>query len=945
MRSMRLPVVLSCSLAAFSALPIPSPIPMFRAVAAEAQDSNAVVAARKLQAVPANRTVTLDPPSSEELAVASLAEGSKAPSKVPENFRRFDAVDKGQIGDTKTLTLRFAAGAKLLTIKSTAEFKVEQGGSCVEGFSYAANSTCTLLVRSTPQGPGRRLGKLEIANSVDAKPLYVGLGGNGYAPTISFTPSIISTVPGTNVSGTGIFSGATSLAMDGGDTLYIADTGNNKVDFIDSSGTIRDAGFTSARNPTGVGVDSTGAIYITQRNVGYLSFISPGYYDTFTAGSNACGFGDDCSLVGEDEFIDSYIGAMAADPSGTLFLNGYFDVGQLGTNEDYILLDTPVFTNNNVDYPYSPFPLAVDSSDTIYTFYNGGGGYDCRITGESNYNARNQIDDPVIVAGGQRCGFSGDGGQARGAEIGALVGQMDFDIAGNLYFSDTLNNRVRRIDGATGIITTIAGNGSIGYAGDGAQATSASLNAPTGVAVDSQGQVYILSNSATTGSAQVVRKVGVVGALNLGGQAVGTASTAQTVQLANTGNSELDFTHVGFSSGNTTDFAIDPNTTSCNFTVALAAGRSCKIGFIFTPSAIDNRSAVLSITDDTIAGLNTIQLSGVGYTTATLTPASLTYAGTTVGSSSASQTATLTNTGKAAIAISGIALSGAAATSYIDTTTCGTTLAVGASCTIAVTFKPTTTGTLAATLSVTDNALGGRQTVSLTGIGSAAVAKASLSSTSLAFGSQTVAVASAAKTITLSNTGGASMTISSYAFSGTNSADFTETTTCVSPLAAGASCTINVVFKPAAAGSRSATLTINTAGGNVAATLTGTGAAAATVPHVALMSMANPMPANTTLMLTAEVIGSSTAKPTGSVQLLESSKVLAEGTLNGGAITFKLAGMTPGIHLLDAIYLGDAKNPKMTSAILRQVMQAGNAPIFGPVRRVPLSSVAPAVPR
>lgn len=172
------------------------------------------------------------------------------------------------------------------------------------------------------------------------------------------------------------------------------------------------------------------------------------------------------------------------------------------------------------------------------------------------------------------------------------------------------------------------------------------------------------------------------------------------------------------------------------------------------------------------------------------------------------------------------------------------------------------------------------------------------------------------------------MTISSYAFSGTNSADFTETTTCVSPLAAGASCTINVVFKPAAAGARTATLTVNTSGGNVSATLTGTGVAATTTPRVALTSMANPTPVNSTLMLTAAVTGSSSAVPTGSVELMEGTKVWAEGTLSAGTVTFKLSGMAPGAHLLDAVYLGDAKNPAMTSAILRQVV--GTVPVTNP---------------
>jgi DNA-binding beta-propeller fold protein YncE len=86
-------------------------------------------------------------------------------------------------------------------------------------------------------------------------------------------------------------------------------------------------------------------------------------------------------------------------------------------------------------------------------------------------------------------GFAGDGGQASAA---LLNGPFDiaFDHAGNLYFSDTFNHRIRRVDAATGIISTIAGNGQAGYSGDGGPATEAALNEPYGVVVDRAGNIY-----------------------------------------------------------------------------------------------------------------------------------------------------------------------------------------------------------------------------------------------------------------------------------------------------------------------------------------------------------------------------------------------------------------------------------------------------------------------
>ena len=95
----------------------------------------------------------------------------------------------------------------------------------------------------------------------------------------------------------------------------------------------------------------------------------------------------------------------------------------------------------------------------------------------------------TTAAGTGERGFAGDGGPATAA---LLNGPFDiaFDRDGNLYFSDTFNHRIRRVDAATGIISTIAGNGEAGYSGDGGPAIEAALNEPYGVVVDRAGNVY-----------------------------------------------------------------------------------------------------------------------------------------------------------------------------------------------------------------------------------------------------------------------------------------------------------------------------------------------------------------------------------------------------------------------------------------------------------------------
>lgn len=109
----------------------------------------------------------------------------------------------------------------------------------------------------------------------------------------------------------------------------------------------------------------------------------------------------------------------------------------------------------------------------------------------------------TTVAGNGTFGYSGDGGPAIAAEW-KQPGGIAVDAAGNIYIDDSGNNRIRKV--ANGVITTVAGNGTAGYAGDGGTATQAELNNPTGIAVDSSGNVYF----ADTGNSRVRKLVGTI---------------------------------------------------------------------------------------------------------------------------------------------------------------------------------------------------------------------------------------------------------------------------------------------------------------------------------------------------------------------------------------------------------------------------------------------------
>ena len=214
-----------------------------------------------------------------------------------------------------------------------------------------------------------------------------------------------------------------------------------------------------------------------------------------------------------------------------------------------------------------------------------------------------------------------------------------------------------------------------------------------------------------------------------------------------------------------------------------------------------------------------------GSTTASLSPTSIAFGSEAVGATSAARTVTLSNTGKAALSITSLGIKGSSSSNFAETNTCGKSLAAGAKCTISGTFTPSATGSRTATLTILDNASGSPQTVSLTGTGVRAAPVASLSPSSLAFGSQSVGAASTVQSVTLSNTGNAALSITSLALTGTNAASFAQANTCGSSLAAGANCTVSVTFRPSATGSSTASLSItdNASGSPHKVSLSGTG--------------------------------------------------------------------------------------------------------------------------
>jgi hypothetical protein len=317
------------------------------------------------------------------------------------------------------------------------------------------------------------------------------------------------------------------------------------------------------------------------------------------------------------------------------------------------------------------------------------------------------------------------------------------------------------------------------------------------------------------------------GSVVFGNQTINTTSAAQIVTLTNTGNAALSIAGITVTETNAGDFA---QTNACGSSVA--AGANCTIAVTFTSTATGARTGTLTVTDNNngMAGsTQTVSLSGTGTSVpapvVSLSPTSLAFDNQAVDMTSTAQSLTLSNTGNAALSITSLALTGSNASDFAQTNTCGSSVAGGANCTISVTFTPSGSGSRTASVSITDNASGSPQTVSLSGTGTGTAALVSLSPTSLAFGNQSVGATSAAQTLTLRNAGNAALSITSLALTGSNASDFDQSNTCGSSLAAGANCTIAVMFTPSVTGSEAASLSIadNASGSPQTVSLSGAG--------------------------------------------------------------------------------------------------------------------------
>jgi hypothetical protein len=275
---------------------------------------------------------------------------------------------------------------------------------------------------------------------------------------------------------------------------------------------------------------------------------------------------------------------------------------------------------------------------------------------------------------------------------------------------------------------------------------------------------------------------------------VGTVTLAQVITLTNTGDATLDITLIKSSRGTTF-----PLFYSCGAT--LDPGQSCTVSVVFSPQSAGFVSSQVQFSDNAAGSPQSVKVTGTGTVAgAVTTPTALSFGTVAVGSTSASQTVTLTNQGTTSLSIGSISLSSG---DFSLTNNCPSTLAAGGSCSLTLAFTPGAGGTRTGTLSVSDSDFSSPQLVGLSGLATSGTA--SISPSRLSFGPVEVGSTSPAKTLTLTNSGSTDLAIVNINASG----DYAQTSTCRTILPAGSNCSISLTFSPSASGTRAGFVTLS----------------------------------------------------------------------------------------------------------------------------------------
>ncbi|MGA3017523.1 MAG: IPT/TIG domain-containing protein [Bryobacteraceae bacterium] len=402
-------------------------------------------------------------------------------------------------------------------------FKMDGGGNLTliagnsrPGFS-GDGGPATQAQLNAPQGLALdKAGNLYIADSKNNRVRIVTSQGiiNTFAGTGQISPGGANTYNDGGLATGALLHLPAGVAVDSGGNVYIADTGDNLIRKVTTDGLINSIagdsypsylgdGFLAVtselHSPEDVAVDSSGNVYIADSanavireitaSTGIINYIAGSVAAPASGavtGTPAIGYSGDGAAANLAGLVTPF--ALALDSSGQVFFaeNGDSRIRKIDTKGNISTIagngtagfsgDGSAGSGAELNFPTG---VAVDSSGNVY------------IADLVNLRIRKLTSGGTIstVAGNGKYSYSGDGGQATSAQLNTPQAVAS-DSSGNVYIADTVNNVVRKVT-ASGVISTIAGNGTAGSGGDGGAATSAQLHSPQGIAVDASGNIYV----------------------------------------------------------------------------------------------------------------------------------------------------------------------------------------------------------------------------------------------------------------------------------------------------------------------------------------------------------------------------------------------------------------------------------------------------------------------
>ena len=622
------------------------------------------------------------------------------------------------------------------------------------------------------------------AISIDAAgKIYVMDSGNSRLVRIDDMNGTNWTVATTGLgSGVGQFAQySTAVAFDSFGSIYVADTGNQRIVRMDDlTGTNWTTLTQSFQSPVGVAVDTAGRIYVADSSTPTASVIRVDDMSGANWTKLSLGSGATPHSIAVDlggMVLVGGGGAQIVDSMMQVVTSGSGLTNYFGGFGAYY-----VFGATPAPVP-APRPSAITFSPPSLTF-------------SQNVNTTSAPQTITVTNFG-------------GSPINGL------SIATSGAFSQT-NNCPSVLVAATSCTVTVW------FTPSAAGSVTGSLNVRDDSYNLGSSQVIILKGTGTAPSASITPT-----SLSFSTQVAGTTSSARIITVLSNGTGSLQVSNV---------VATAPFSQTNNCSGPIAAGGSCTIQVSFAPTVVGTASGSVTITDN--AGTQKVTLSGSGSAPITFSPTSLSF-GNVVEATSSTHTITLTNHLNTTLTVSSVAVSGVNGPFAVASNPCAA-VAAGASCTVGVTFSPTTVGSATGTLTFNDSAITSPQTVSLSGTGSAPV---TLSATSLSFSTTVAGNTSAAKTVTLTNNQATTLSNIGIAASGPFAV---ASNTCGTSVLAGKSCTVGVTFSPTAVGSATGTLTFNDSAITSPQTvsLSGTGSAPVTL-SVTSLSFSTTVAGNT----------------------------------------------------------------------------------------------------